>query len=389
MIRLVLLAIAFLLVATVLEAKPYRRRYRHSVDPNHAEEVLAGIALSPRLDREEWLDLLSYHRDETYVIRNGDTLWGIAGKTFGNPRLWRKLWQVNPVLTNPHELTTGQLLQFYREGAEGDELRIPLIKLVPSANGVAADLDADAVLHRDVKNQFRPRVFVIGEDELVGELTGSYGNKIRLGELDEMFVTLNNRAAPQEGQHFGIVKLIDRLKDSGPNGNTYIGWLVRLQGEIAITMRGQDAAKAELVKHFGIIERGDRLIAVPKPVTLAGAFNPPGDLKLRIVSGQEEDTKMFGQGQTVLLDKGSADGVRQGYMFRIYRDEDPVTESDEDVLPDSKGEVQIVYTSELSSVGYIVRNKDPLFIGDLLVPAQTFRDAPPPPQRRAEIIELD
>lgn len=365
------------------------RRYKHMIEASRAEEILAGIALSPRLDRDEWLDILTYHRDEQYVIQPGDTLWNIASKSLGDPFLWRKLWQVNPNLTNPHELSTGQILAFYREGSDAEDIRIPLVKLVPNQNGSAADLDSDSVIKINMKNQFRPRAFVIGADELLGEIVGSYGNKIRLGELDELYVQLNGRNPPAENQHYGVVKLVERLHGDTANGNEFAGWLVHLQGEINVTLKGEDKAKAELVKHYGVIERGDRLIAVPKTVTLSGAFNPPAEMRLKVVGGQEEETNLFGQGQIVLLDKGSADGVRQGYMFRAYRDEDPATEEKEDVLPDSKGEIEIVYASELSSVGYIVRNKEPIEIGDLLVPAQMFRDAPPPPTRKVETIELD
>jgi hypothetical protein len=375
------------LVPSLAAGKVYHRKYHLMIDANHAEEILAGIALSPRLDHDDWLGIISYHRDEEYVVKSGDTLWGISKKMFGNPFLWRKLWQVNNFLTNPHELTAGRILAYYREGAEAEPIRIPLIKLTPGL-GFGADLDSDAVIHRLKKNQFRPLVFVVAEDEILGELTGAYSANTRLAELTEMYVQLNGEKLPTAGTHYGIVHVLRELDDKGPDGNTVIGKLVRLVGEINILYAGEAHAKAELRKHFGIIERGDKLIAVSKVVATDAYINPPENMRLRIVRG-DEDTQYFGQGQTVVLDKGSADGVRQGFIFRVLRDEDPATETTDNVEPDSKGEVQVVYTSELSSIGFIIRNKDPLTIGDELIPAQKFPDAPPPPSRSVETIELD
>jgi hypothetical protein len=294
---------------------------------------------------------------------------------------------VNNTITNPHDLTAGRILAYYREGAESEPLRIPLIKLMPGL-GFGADLDSDAVIHRLRKNQFRPLVFVVAQDEILGELTGAFSANSRLSELTEMFVQLNGEKLPPAGTRYEVVHIEKELEDKNPQGDSVIGLLVRLVAEINILHDGESHAKAEMKKHFGLVQRGDKLIAVSNVTSTEAYINPPENMRLRVVRG-DEDTQLFGQGQTILLDKGSADGVRKGFIFRIYCDEDPYDDTKEGVDADSKGEVQIVYTSELSSVGFIIRSKDPVGIGDLLVPAQSYPDAPPSPTRAVETIELD
>ena len=38
----------------------------------------------------------------TYLVKEGDTLWGVAGSQLGNSYEWPRLWSYNPEITNPH-----------------------------------------------------------------------------------------------------------------------------------------------------------------------------------------------------------------------------------------------------------------------------------------------
>ena len=46
--------------------------------------------------------------EETYTIKQGDTLWEISSKFLKDPFLWPKLWQRNPYITNPHWIYPGR-----------------------------------------------------------------------------------------------------------------------------------------------------------------------------------------------------------------------------------------------------------------------------------------
>ena len=156
----------------------------------------------------------------------------------------------------------------------------------------------------------------------------------------------------------------------------FIGTMVQMVGEVKIVEIGEKLVKADVVSLSGTARRGDKLIKVLPPVNWAMKFDPPKELQCHIMMGEEPDMRLFVQGQLVLIDKGTVDGMKEGFIFRAWRDTDPHTEQDIDVEPTSKGEVQIVHAGVLSSVGYIVRNFEPLRIGDTLIPRQAFANPP-------------
>lgn len=57
---------------------------------------------------------LALGQEQTYTVKSGDTLWGLAQRFYQDPFLWPKLWEMNRSrVTNPHELSVGQVLVIY------------------------------------------------------------------------------------------------------------------------------------------------------------------------------------------------------------------------------------------------------------------------------------
>ena len=367
--------------------------YRRYLDPAHAEEILAGLSDRPRLLDDQWSKLLGPKRNESYKVVSGDSLWTISKKILGDAFLWRKLWEENPFLTNPHDISSGTVLNYYksdRDLASDNTIRIPLIRLRPPGRGQVSDIENDTIVAVNIKNRFHPNFFVLApEDKFLGEISGSYTEREGLGPHESVFIKPENREEFKVGQKYTVIHVDRALRDRTQLGAPILGTLVRYIGEVKVMEMGERLVRVEVTSMVHLVKRGDKIIVLQKPSGLSDAKNPPNEIQTRIVQGEEPETKMFGQGQIVLLNKGKTDGVDLGYVFRVFRETDLKTEKISDVEPESKGEVQIIHSSPLSSIGYILRSTEPLIIGDTLIPRQAFLDPEAPPHSSVGNTEID
>ena len=95
---------------------------------------------------------------------------------------------------------------------------------------------------------------------------------------------------------------------------------------------------------------------------------PEGDLEAIIVGRADVKQNMMGPGETVFLNIGRQQGVREGNTFYVYEQRDPMIDSNmerEDVeLPPSViGRVMVLQVSEQSSTAVITDSDRSLRIG--------------------------
>ncbi len=365
------------------------------------EDAISGIATRPRLVEDEWLNIVGDRKEGKYTVKKGDTLWSISSKEFGDPKLWRKLWQVNNFLLNPHDLTAGQVLKYYMEGGQlvdgpglpeadpSKEIRIPLVKLLPDRMTGGFDLDTDNVYQKTLVNHFRPPILILPDKDLLGEISGAYSERDGLNEHDELWLNIWVPETTRLGDKFAVARFERSIRDTTQFSRPIIGSLLRRIGEVKIVGFGQKLVRAEITNLAGIVRRGDSIVAMPKVVPIGSLFNPPPELNARLIGGEDEEKKTFNQGEFVVVNKGRNEGMKEGYLFRVYRELDPKVARADGVEPSYKGEVQIVYTGEAASLGMVLRNKDPLNSGENLIPAQAFLNPPPPPTRASHVIELN
>ncbi len=366
------------------------RPYRFYLDPRKAEQILAGINFGPRLADEEWLKLINFERQSKRQIQSGDNLWNIARGQFGDPFLWRKLWQENPWLTNPHDLEIGRILNYYREGDESDApKRIPIVKLRPDKSGTMSDVDNDIYVNRVFKARYRLNYIVIKDEDFIGEVTGSYSDRTQLSSNDDFYVSFMEDKKVEPGSTFTVVREEKDLKDKTQLGEPVIGKMARILAEIRIKSVEMNLAKAELISQAYPVNRGDKLILNPKVAGETSAEYPPKDSIAQVVMLDDERRAFGRQGELLVINKGLAHGMKEGFLFKVFEDTDPVKKNQTAVTPDSKGEIRLVYVGNEISVGVVNRNTSPIRIGDSLLSFTELPDRPVPPRRVRQEINID
>lgn len=366
------------------------RPYKYYLNPLTAEQMLGSIHLHPRLANEEWLRLINFDKNEKRTVQPGDNLWNISRARFGDPFLWRKLWQENAWLTNPHELEVGRVLAYYNEERENEAVKtIPIVKLRPAQKGSIGDVENDIVINRVLKNRYRLTFVIVSDDELLGEVTGAYTLRNQLSVNEDFYTSFYNSKQAEPGSRFAVVRKTQELRDKTQVGSPLIGNLARILGEISVIKTENGLTRVELVRQFEPIERGDLLMLMPQ-ISLSNAGEYPSrDLIPQIVMGQDLDKNLIQQGDLVLLNKGQSHGMRDGYLFKVFEDTDPLKDSRSVVSPDSKGEVRIVFVGAEYSVGVVNRNREPLAIGDSLVSFPELPDRPISPKKELKEISID
>src|SRR5450631_1372373 len=53
-----------------------------------------------------------------YVIKQGDTLWGLSDRFIKDPNYWPNMWSKNSLITNPHVIYPGQKVRVFPDRLE-------------------------------------------------------------------------------------------------------------------------------------------------------------------------------------------------------------------------------------------------------------------------------
>lgn len=96
-------------------------------DVGNEEQKLLNLSkyVEGRVPDDEWNDIATAAKVDSYVIQKGDWLWKISQKLFGSGFYYSKVWSLNPHITNPHEVEPGMTLVF----TTGDANQMPEVAL--------------------------------------------------------------------------------------------------------------------------------------------------------------------------------------------------------------------------------------------------------------------
>src|ERR1700737_766562 len=94
---------------------------------------------TPPSDAAKGGPTLNPNAPDSYVVKRGDTLWGVAKVFLRDPWFWPEIWQVNPQIHNPHLIYPGDTLRLvYTDGRpsivlqRGDAARVlPRVRSQP------------------------------------------------------------------------------------------------------------------------------------------------------------------------------------------------------------------------------------------------------------------
>lgn len=283
--------------------------------------IIAVLSLSGFISSHVWADgdLLQDTPPHEYVVVKGDTLWGISSRFLKSPWRWPELWQMNrEQIRNPHLIYPGDMIVLDTSGAsphlrliKGDQT----IKLSPGVRSESLSAQAIPTIPPSAIGPFLTQALIVEEDELDHSpyVVGTEDDRVIMGRGDRIF------AAGERDENirdWSIYRKGKALFD--PDTQEPLGFETEHIGDARLA-QGGDVMTLEVTNSVREIRREDRLVPSSHKRTFQYVPRAPEkDIRGRIISayGAVSDA---GRYQTVVINKGSKDGLEEGHVLALYR----------------------------------------------------------------------
>jgi len=265
---------------------------------------------------------------DRYVVVKGDTLWDISAKFLKDPWRWPQIWNMNRAeVRNPHRIYPGDLIVLDRSGksprlalVKGGQGGMPTVKLSPVARASEIDDAAIPAIPIRVIHPFlsQPRVVPEGAFDGAPFILGSNAERVVLASGDEAFATGGKPGVTQ----WNVLRPGKALKD--PETGEVLGHEVEYLGDARTVVPGAPQ-KIHITRSAQEILPRDKLVEADDSTTFEYVPRAPETaISGRIISayGGLSDS---GRYQTVVINRGTRDGLEPGHVLAVYREGQAVT----------------------------------------------------------------
>lgn len=374
------------------------------------------------------LSELAPEAPDSYVVKAGDTLWGVSKMYLKSPWRWPELWGMNMAeILNPHLIFPGQALYLIKRdgrallsstppGAGGGEpatagggmaaastgssrdgdAGIETVRLSPSIRYEEYKTPLTALRTRDIEG-FLAEPLIVEEGEMLAapRIVAAGENRVIIGRGDRVYARGPANAPLLDDQpklkQYRVFRDAKPLKD--PETGEILGYeaeflgkalLARSEGSTEIASAGGKVDTAVVPATIDItaakseILVGDRM--APEPAREFLNFvprAPSSNITGRIVSIYGNSTVVnASQNQVVVLNRGRRDGIQSGHVLAILKDGQQLTDRTDPARPliklpnERNGLLMVFRVYEKLSYGLILDINDAVRVGDRLATPQ-------------------
>lgn len=304
----------------------------------------------------------------TYVIKKGDTLWGLSEQFLKDPGYWPDMWSKNRMITNPHLVYPGQKIRIFPDR----------IELVPAEKSATTAKAAPAVTNGHQPPVAEEKSFIIrGTESLLqleevkptGYIIGVHGDRIIAGEDDIVFTDIGTDQHAKGGEKFSIFRAESTV--SHPVTNEIMGRKIVPLGMLQLTNVERRSSRAIIIRNYKEISAGSYLLPYHEDRRREVSLKmPQRDLKGYVIESYS-GANTIAAGDIVHIDLGVEQGAEPGNMLYVVRDivlDQRYTEGRIDRLPQELlGALVILETSKKTSMALVVKSIDAIYRGDKIV----------------------
>jgi hypothetical protein len=308
-----------------------------------------------------------------YVIKKGDTLWGLSERFIKDPHYWPNMWSNNSQITNPHLIYPGQKVRVFPDRLEFE----PREQGVTGASSSATIQGAATIQAGTIAEVAAERTYsVLGNEGFLmetdkkpaGFVVTILHDRIVAGDDDIVYTDIGRVQGVKGGEKFSIYRKEGTV--SHPLTNEIMGAKVVPLGTLQLTDLEQNTSRAIITKAYQEISPGSYLMPYRdnkrREVTLK---MPARELKGYIIESYS-GTSIIASGDIVYIDLGSAQGAEAGNMLYVVRDVTPDQSyvGRIDRLPQELlGALVILETGKKTATALVVKSIDAIYKGDKIV----------------------
>ncbi|TYO98945.1 LysM domain-containing protein [Geothermobacter ehrlichii] len=308
----------------------------------------------------------------TYVIKKGDTLWGISQRFLKDPYYWPNLWSNNPFIANPHLIYPGQKVRIY-------DGRIEIVPEVvekekpaeqPAVPEPAKKEPAPEPVEEVVIRTMDTAAGFITLDQIdsAGTIVDATDDRLMMATGDTVFCQMKNLDDVTVGNVFSLVEVGKEI--THPVTGEPFGRMVNEVGTVEIVAVNEQVATGRILSASREIHRSHLMVPFMPPqteISLKKSTRPASG----VIVAAKQDKIGLGQNDIIYIDLGSNQGIEAGNMLYVTRERKPSKHAlvkTELKLPDMLlGSILILETTPDTATALILKAVEPLLRGDRVV----------------------
>jgi len=264
---------------------------------------------------------LAPNAPDSYVVKRGDTLWGIAKVFLRDPWFWPEIWQVNPQVQNPHLIYPGDTLHLvYIDGRPRILLQPGLLRgegarVTPRVRSQPLEAAVTTIPYETIA-AFMSKPSVLEKDQIkhAPYVLATRDQHVVMAEGDTVYARGFQRPV-EVGMHYNLVRVGEALRD--PDDKTILGYNGVFTGTGHVTRVG-DPVSLIMTESTRETYPGDKLFAGSVDVPLDFVPTAPTMRTKGSIIAVADGVTVIGQYQVVVINRGARDGLAPGNVLAVF-----------------------------------------------------------------------